>query len=462
MIELVHTGIAGLDLVLGGGLPLVARGPDDRTSATVLIRGEAGVGKTAFATRLSSELARALHGSVAYACVELLPSELRAQHEALSERAPDAAVIEAPFERSDHGEQTRICAGMLDVRPDEPGQWLGESLVAFLSAVRDAGDTPKVLVVDALSAGYGLGDTIARQWADAVCKLAVDEGLVLLLLEERAASAMDSPWAYAVDVVIRLAWGEHETTPHGHLLVTKSRFGPLDRGDHRMVIARGSGVRVLPHPSAYLRPWARDLVGNRWASAPSTAEAWKPLGELKPGLPPFRQSVTLVRGEDLLLASRVARWLGAPGDKEGDVELDFSRTETLDDALLASTRPGSALSVGDPYASGSRLIASAIEAVDRFCSACEAAPTRVLMGDLSAIGGSADANGLRRAMIVLANVLREREVPLVMYESSGSGVAAVADVIVDVRSRNEASPVFEFRVSVRSTGAQTNWVGREP
>ncbi|HLM43036.1 MAG TPA: hypothetical protein VK458_04165, partial [Myxococcaceae bacterium] len=87
--QLITVDIPGLDLALGGGIWTVHRMPETNPSATLLIRGLPGSGKTAFGTLLAGALGRALEGDVAYGCVELLPVELQAQHENL--RPPQQA-----------------------------------------------------------------------------------------------------------------------------------------------------------------------------------------------------------------------------------------------------------------------------------------------------------------------------------------------------------------------------------
>ena len=43
---------------------------------------------------------------------------------------------------------------------------------------------PRVVVIDSLAEGYGLGTTVSRRLADALAKFAADEGVILILVEE--------------------------------------------------------------------------------------------------------------------------------------------------------------------------------------------------------------------------------------------------------------------------------------
>jgi hypothetical protein len=78
MIRGVPTGDLGLDVLLGGGWRLIKRF-EDKESATVIVRGGSGAGKTLVGIQAAIELARALGGDVAVGCVEILPSEYIAQ-----------------------------------------------------------------------------------------------------------------------------------------------------------------------------------------------------------------------------------------------------------------------------------------------------------------------------------------------------------------------------------------------
>ncbi len=81
MIRTVPTGDIGFDVILGGGWRLIERLPG-RESATVVLRGGPGTGKTLLSVDVALALAGALDGDVVVACVELLPTEYVAQIEA--------------------------------------------------------------------------------------------------------------------------------------------------------------------------------------------------------------------------------------------------------------------------------------------------------------------------------------------------------------------------------------------
>ncbi len=69
-MTLFSTEIWGLDLVLGGGVQGISRA-ENPESATLLLRGAPGAGKTVLGAHLASALARGLGCYVAYGYVEL-------------------------------------------------------------------------------------------------------------------------------------------------------------------------------------------------------------------------------------------------------------------------------------------------------------------------------------------------------------------------------------------------------
>jgi KaiC/GvpD/RAD55 family RecA-like ATPase len=215
MTRTIPVDIDGLNLLLGGGIPVLKRHEDFRESATLLVRGPPGSGKTILGVQLAGSLARSLGCDVAYGCVELLPSELASQHAGIKKVWLAERVIMAPFMKHEpRGKECRIFAEMLDLGSSgEEVSKLGDAIEHVPRVIERAGGKPRVLVIDSLSDGYNLGATKApRELADALCKMAAQRGMVLILLEEIVESR-PSAWSFATDIVLQLSAGEETVAP---------------------------------------------------------------------------------------------------------------------------------------------------------------------------------------------------------------------------------------------------------
>lgn len=278
LVRTVPTGSVGLDLVLGGGPRLLCRmAGSSSESATMLVRGGPGTGKSVLATDLALRLARAIGSDVLYVCVEILPSEVIAQRMGFDGFDPTQAIDLAQQDaRKASGDNPTLVVGMteMEMGSTEGGEIpdLGRLILDLARVSVERGFDPRVVVVDSLSDGYRLGAGVPRALADGVCKLAVEQAWVLVLVEE-AVDERASAWSFAVDTVLSL-----EVTRSGRreLRVTKHRFGPCQPGPHRLLVER-KGVHVLPCFDAY-RNAARDLAlvppaTNRSLRVPVTGQA---------------------------------------------------------------------------------------------------------------------------------------------------------------------------------------------
>lgn len=234
----LQSGDSGLDLLLGGGFRPFPRG-QERPSLTVLVRGPAGCGKTVLAASIASHIAGQRAGNVAYACVELLPEELKAQLDGLG--VPEAQVQTPPF--ADRPQPHRLFAGLLPFDPRSPSPGFLDSLDQFVDSVPNA----TVLVIDSVSSGYGLVDGSRPELVDGVCKFSAGRGLFTIIVEE-AERVGGSAWPFATDVVIELRRGEDTSR---ELWISKNRTGPADEGWTRFRIGHGRGIEVMPRASAY-------------------------------------------------------------------------------------------------------------------------------------------------------------------------------------------------------------------
>lgn len=184
----MKTSIDGLDLVLGGGVRLLERVPGAGESAAILVRGAAGTGKTRLANHIAATLARQLVCDVVVACLELLPTELEAQ---LAGFEATRGLLPVRTGERVGGDAPRVFARIVepDLRPEREDDPIGDELLRLLELVERSGGAPRVLVVDSLSDGYGLGGKVKRVAADALVRFAAARGLCLVLIEEVSSSA---------------------------------------------------------------------------------------------------------------------------------------------------------------------------------------------------------------------------------------------------------------------------------
>lgn len=405
--RVIKTGIDGLDLTLGGGVRVLERVAGAGGSATLLVRGSAGTGKTILASHIAATLATALEADVAVACVELLPTELAAQ---LAGFEVTRALLPVRAEGAEAGGgPPRVFAEIVKPRLEVPNDPLGDEILRLLEGITHRGGDPRVLVVDSLSDGYGLGSKVQREAADALARMAARRGLCLVLVEE-VQQLRPSPWCFTVDTVIELRLEHLAGSPREErtLTVTKNRFGPSDAGPHELALGGGM-LMVLPDPDA----WSRARSGGWWSldvTAPTVGRSWgdKALDELagKGTLAKFAGSVTTVRASDPLSAMRRASQLGAKG--EGI------------DVRLSLQGDGSAVRgpfQGAPLANGHRLQAMFLKQLRK-----QDGPIgRVTIGDLAELHG---APHLVRVVAHTAAWLRACGVPVVLYETSPTRLRA--------------------------------------
>lgn len=441
----IHVDIPGLDLILGGGLPILARGAHGTyypPSATVLIRGGPGSGKTVLGTQIAGSLGRALGCDVAYACVEMLPTELAAQHGALGR--PRERILWPPWQNaagnaSLDDRECRIFAAMLKLDSGSEQQQLDGEIEGLLQVVKQCGGSPRVVVVDALSDGYGLGASASRIVADALCKYAAYHGLIMVLLEETIDDRA-SPWRAVCDVLLEL-----NGAPEHRIAVAKNRLAPCDVGPHRFMIEPLRGVLILPRPSCYLAPWAAELVlplPDPPSPAPPIQDWGIPIPDLE-AWPAFRHCFTVVHGSNtadvLHLVKKLGVTSGYSGPRDGfDIIVNFGPS------TLGPVSKHKALVVQDPHR-GDAMLAGVIGLLQDL-QRQDARVARVLVGDLRRLRSVPDREEILRSLVILAAILRRAGLPCIFFETSAdahSGETAlfIADVSIRVASGADGGPV---------------------
>lgn len=240
--------IEGLDLVLGGAIPTIAKLDDTRESTLILVRGGAGTGKTLFGIQLALDAAATRQGDVVVGLLEMLPTELRAQLTRIPFFQEGAIQVVSANDQPIVGEPPHIFASIMEV-PLDGAPDIGVELHAVLSAARTAGH-PVALVIDAVSREYRLGNNVPRELADGLSKFAAEENLIVIVLEE-VSDQQYSPWTSAADVVFELALREADAHNDAcrTLVVRKSRFSHAAIGPHTFVIHPERGIEIVPRSS---------------------------------------------------------------------------------------------------------------------------------------------------------------------------------------------------------------------
>jgi hypothetical protein len=322
VIRIVPTSDLGLDVLLGGGWRLITRLPE-KTSATVLVRGGAGSGKTLMGFQVALDLAKALNGDVAVGCVEILPSEYVAQLLSARTDIEEKRIVRLPGEATAHKEPRIFCGLLADLDPEAPD--LVASLERLEKDITARGGKPVVFVVDSLIEGYGIGSSTPRISADAVIKFAVAGGYGLVLCEETR-DETQSPWVFAVDTVLELGV---ESKERGRWIeVRKHRFGPTASGKHELELRTGARPVVYPELHAWLtRHIAAALETRGWKLTRGVPQlAWHEtlVQNITPNAGAFRASFILVVGSNREIVLPIALGLLPTENKQGkDLIIEF-------------------------------------------------------------------------------------------------------------------------------------------
>lgn len=315
VIRVVPTGDLGLDVLLGGGWRLVKRF-EDRESATIVVRGGSGAGKTLMGIQVALELAKALGGDVAVGCVEILPTEYVAQlQSARPSLAPERVAMLPVQPSATAGDEPRVYVALLnDLSPEKPD--LVTALEGLDATVKAAGGKPVAFIVDSLIEGYGLGASTPRIDADDVLKFAARYGYALVLCEEVVADET-SPWVFAADTVLQLGV---ESRERGRWIeVRKHRFGPSATGRHELFLAGRRGPAVIPAVHAWT---SQAVFARRVLGLNISAQAIEPTQLQWPDAPPLTGGLITISAQSHFLAERLALTLAPQRGQSLVLELD--------------------------------------------------------------------------------------------------------------------------------------------
>jgi KaiC/GvpD/RAD55 family RecA-like ATPase len=461
VIRTVPTGDVGFDVILGGGWRLIERLPG-RESATIVVRGGPGTGKTLLSLDVGLALAGALHGDVVVACVELLPTEYFAQIEAgraelvsqyrdgppLSEST--VIVLPQPTAVSSSKSPRIFCGLLPELGDDVPD--LVAALELLLADVTALDGKPAAFIVDSLIAGYGLGPSTPRKNVDAVMKFAAQGGFGLVLCEE---TTDDTPsvWDFTADTLLAL---EHHRGGGRQILVRKHRYGASATGQHQFEIRGWRQPRVCPRPDVWLGRHRNYSTLRTYGWKFLNGHGYPPLrwiDDLAPSPDPrdYPCSLAVIAGPNLELARRLAFGLMPVGtESQKDVVIDFDPVGVDTDGWSSKNISVHSLSVA---AGVNVAICELVEYLggQLFGDDNFERPRRIVMGDVGTVAAFADSELWAEGIGVIASLVAESGwgIPIIVYDSnalSGTGAGGLAAL------RWRADLVIEANHSEKGTG----------
>jgi circadian clock protein KaiC len=242
-VKRLSTGLAELDLLLGGGL---------ETGAVIVVAGPPGTGKTILAQQICFANATTEHKAVYYTTMSEPHSKLVAHLEQFTFFDPGA--LGSTIEHIHLGDLLR------------DGRRNGlEPLVS--EVVRKAlEDRPTLMVIDSakMLRDFVSGSQLRAALYDLTSRVA-HSGTVLLLLGEYTPQEMEAGVEFSLaDGIIQLAYQPREPVDRRWLRVVKMRGGAHREGKHTFHISR-SGFELFPRVET-LNPLAFAPLSGRMAS----------------------------------------------------------------------------------------------------------------------------------------------------------------------------------------------------
>ncbi|MBT9560381.1 MAG: hypothetical protein IV100_30430 [Myxococcales bacterium] len=237
-LQLDELGVRNLPRVFEPrGLTLPLRSPHGNPTTSVLVRGQAGVGKTTLALSVGRAIASGVSGSLYYLSTEISPPDLRFKLKQLGVPTSECRA----FTSAGGGSETILYEHLLNANPDAAESIHGRGALAFehiASLIDDERfSRVKVVVVDAFGlSGDAASTTELTSLRASLHQLIVgfeEKGISVVLVEE--APAPSSDWvSFVVDVMFELRWERDEDTGAllRKLLVPKSRFSRASPGPH--------------------------------------------------------------------------------------------------------------------------------------------------------------------------------------------------------------------------------------
>lgn len=238
------------------GLPLVSKsGPAGIPTTTVLVRGEAGAGKTTLATAVAYAIARDRKGVLLVLTTETSPVEVDVKVKFL--RIPGKHVLS--WEQRQSARKGSILVQHIalarspDADPDgdAPPNIL-DTLWGLLQAYNEAEHAVPIVAVlidGVLLADADAGPLVSRTDTAAFLQALESRGISTVIVEEKPPKAT-SWWPFVTDIVFELGFDTDPETKKlvRQLVCRKSRYTPAFAGPHEYDQDEDSILAVWPDP----------------------------------------------------------------------------------------------------------------------------------------------------------------------------------------------------------------------
>ena len=421
-LERVSTGVAGLDEVLGGGIP---------AKSITVVSGEPGSGKTVLALQMLFHAAR--QGKRSLYFTTLSEPSLKLVRHMQGFRFFDPRLLD---------ERVRIVDLGSTLRAHDP-----EAALAMVTE-RVEESEPDLVVIDSFKALHDLSDQPLRTRTltyDLAVQMASWGATTLLVGEYAAADAGRLPEFAIADGIVRLGTAPHDLTRVRELEVQKLRGSGFVPGIHLFEIDE-DGIAFFPRVSSPATPAAEPPPGS--PRAPLSTGVAQLDALFRGGLPPA-SSTTIMGGTGTGKTLLGLHFL-VEGARRGEPGVLFTLEETPDQLRdIASKFPFDFAAMEQKGLLHLRYVSPIELSTDRFLHEARReverlGARRVVLDSLTSLAlGAISDRRYRELVYALAKHMRAAGVTLVMTleiaellgsgQLSGHGVSFASDNVVQLR-----------------------------
>jgi circadian clock protein KaiC len=421
-IERVSTGVAGLDEVLGGGIP---------AKSITVVSGEPGSGKTVLVLQMLFHAAR--QGKRSLYFTTLSEPSLKLVRHMQAFRFFDPRLLD---------DRIRILDLGSTLRAHDP-----ETALATV-AERVEESEPDLVVIDSFKALHDLTDQPLRTRTltyDLAVQMATWGATTFLVGEYAAADALQLPEFAIADGIVRLGTAPHDLTRIRELEIQKLRGSRFVPGIHLFEIGE-DGIAFFPRVSAPAAPAAEPPTGSPRAPLSTGVAQFDAL--FRGGLPPA-SSTTIMGGTGTGKTLLGLHFL-VEGARRGEPGVLFTLEETPDQLRDIASKFPFGFATHEEKGLVHLRYTSPIElSTDRFLhevrrEVARRGARRVVVDSLTSLAlGAISERRYRELVYALAKHLRAAGATLVMTleiaellgtgQLSGHGVSFASDNVVQLR-----------------------------